>query len=136
MRTLTTSLHQLSIYLTKFRNRLSTVNSLHLKRLTGLLEAIAKYATEWGEKHARAKEGPSPKVDDAVMTSAELLDRLGQKVQGVNLLEVEAYLRKSKVLHPITRCRAVLTALQIARKIAGYCAKELEKAAGQGEACG
>ncbi|TCD66273.1 hypothetical protein EIP91_001602 [Steccherinum ochraceum] len=112
LRTLTTSLHQLSIYLTKFRNRLSTTNSLHLKRLTGLLEALSKYATEWGENRVQEKDKKSASV---VMTSGELLDQLGQKVQGINFLEVEVYLRKSK----------------IARKISGYCVKELERAAGQ-----
>ncbi|KAH8103600.1 DNA repair helicase [Cristinia sonorae] len=121
LRTLATSLHQLSIYLSKFRNRLSTTNSLHLKRLIGLLEALSKYATDWGEQQknaVRPSDGnPSQKSasETSVMTSAELMDRLGQKVQGINFLEVEAYLRKSK----------------IARKISGYCVKELEKAAGQ-----
>lgn len=31
------------------------------------------------------------------MTSGELLHRLGRKTEGVNLLEVEVYLRSSKV---------------------------------------
>jgi len=50
-----------------------------------------------------------------VMTPGELLQRLGRKTEGVNLLEIEAYLRSSK----------------IARKISGYSVKALEKAAGQ-----
>lgn len=97
-RTLTTSLHQLSIYFSKFRNRLSTTNALHLRRLTGLLEALSKYAADWEKEHTTNKDNKNAsKSEPTVMTSAELLDRLGQKVQGINFLEVEAYLRKSKV---------------------------------------
>ena len=32
-----------------------------------------------------------------VMTSGELMARLGRKAEGVNLLEIEKYLRESKV---------------------------------------
>ena len=56
IRTLTTSLHQLSIYLKKFRNRLSTKNSLHLRRLVSLLEALSKYAEEWKYEQYKVPE--------------------------------------------------------------------------------
>ncbi|KAI0077191.1 DNA repair helicase [Panus rudis PR-1116 ss-1] len=112
LRTLMTSLNQLNIYVFKFRNRLSAVNLLHLKRLVGLLESLQKYAEEWKEQ--QNQEGNSKEAEAQVLTSGELLRRLGRKVEGINLLEIEGYLRKSK----------------IARKISGYCVKELEKAAG------
>ncbi|CAL1712032.1 unnamed protein product [Somion occarium] len=117
LKTLTTSLHQLSIYLARFKDRLSTQNSLHLKRLVGLLDALLKYAEEWKGERNKVNPNPGPakaKENVETMTSGELLRKLGRKVEGINLLEVEAYLKKSR----------------IARKISGYCAKELEKAAG------
>ncbi|THG98434.1 hypothetical protein EW026_g3750 [Hermanssonia centrifuga] len=110
LRTLTTSLSQLSIYLSKFRNRLSTEHALHLRRLVGLLEALVKYVEDWKAEHASdqgkvsggqqgngaVKGGPSQAHKTEVMTSGELLRRLGRKVEGINLLEVETYLRQSK----------------------------------------
>ena len=122
-RTLTTALNQLSIYLAKFRGRLTTEHSLHLRRLVALLEALSKFAEEWKATHAANKNGAAaglgksaaqPAAD--VLTSGELMARLGRKVEGVNLLEIEKYLRGSK----------------IARKISGYCVQAMEKAAGQG----
>lgn len=99
-RTLTTSLTQLNVYFTKFKNRLNTQHSLHLKRLIGLLEALVKYAEEWrgqrvGSKENGEKKEKLPMVE--VVTSGELLVRLGRKADGINLLEVERYLRDSKV---------------------------------------
>lgn len=86
------------MYLNKFRNRLSAQHSLHLKRLVGLLEALSKYAEEWKAERltAPADAKPKPQMTE-VFTSGELLRRLGRKVEGVNLLEVERYLRDSKV---------------------------------------
>ncbi|KAF7365416.1 ATP-dependent DNA helicase CHL1 [Mycena venus] len=104
--TLSTSFQQVCIYVSKFRTKLSTGNMVHLKRLVMFLDALQKYALEWKEKNAKTD---ASKVE--VMTVAELLDRLGRKVSGVNLLEIEGYLRKSK----------------IARKISGYSDKEAEK---------
>ncbi|KAI0644923.1 DNA repair helicase [Trametes meyenii] len=133
LRTLTNARHQLSIYLSRFRTRLATAHALHLKRLMNLLDALVLYAEGWRDARgqgqvqetersqkfkAKAQEGEKGKAglsDVEVMTSAELLQRLGRKTEGVNLLEVEKYLRESK----------------IARKISGYSVKTLEKAAGQ-----
>ena len=102
LKTLTTSLNQLSIYLNKFRNRLSTEHLLHLKRLIALLEALSKYADEW--KAVRTGDVPKKLGQDGkepgnveVLTSGELMTRLGRKVEGINLLEIEKYLRNSKV---------------------------------------
>lgn len=99
LRTLSTSLSQVSIYLNKFRNRLSTEHSLHLKRLVGLMEALLKYAEEWKAEKSTPNNPAKKSAQDAaeVITSGELMRRLGRKVEGVNLLEVEKYLRNSKV---------------------------------------
>ncbi|KAI0937761.1 hypothetical protein AcW1_003835 [Taiwanofungus camphoratus] len=123
-RTLSTARHQLSVYLTRFRTRLATAHRLHLTRLTGLLDALARYAEEWRQgqtendmkdKRADRSNGKTHVVGVEVMTPGELLLRLGRKTEGINLLEVERYLRSSK----------------IARKVSGYSVKALEKAAGQ-----
>lgn len=117
LRTLLTAQNQLSIYLSKFKHRLSTQNSLHLKRLISLFDALAKYTEEWKTQQSTNNSSqPTKKTHDEVLTSGELLRKLGRKVEGINLLEIESYLKKSK----------------IARKISGYCVKELEKAAGAG----
>ncbi|KZT03940.1 DNA repair helicase [Laetiporus sulphureus 93-53] len=134
LRTLSTARQQLSVYVSRFRNRLTTSHALHLIRLTGLLDALQRYAEDWstGQAHSNArsdmqkpdmKQQSGVKKQDAklhvpgveVLTPGELLQRLGRKTEGVNLLEVETYLRKSK----------------IARKISGYSVKALERAAGQ-----
>ncbi|KAJ7164685.1 helicase C-terminal domain-containing protein [Mycena crocata] len=104
--TLHTSLQQVCIYVSKFRNKLSPGNMLHLKRLVLFLDALQKYALDWKEQHTKPDQ---PKAE--VITLAALLDRLGRKVSGVNLLEIEAYLKSSK----------------IARKVSGYSDKEAEK---------
>ncbi|CDO72617.1 hypothetical protein BN946_scf184985.g36 [Trametes cinnabarina] len=94
---------------------LSTVHALHLKRLMNLLDALCQYTEEWRDARVKVEAGKSRPPDVEVMTSAKLLQRLGRKTEGINLLEVEKYLRESK----------------IARKISGYSVKTLEKAAGQ-----
>ncbi|EMD33187.1 hypothetical protein CERSUDRAFT_108361 [Gelatoporia subvermispora B] len=118
-RTLSTARSQLSIYLNRFRTRLATAHSLHLMRLVGLLNALHTYAEEWREAHQKQPRGGGGKDVQAetveVMAPGELLARLGRKADGVNLLEIEAYLRRSK----------------IARKISGYSVKAMERAAGQ-----
>ncbi|KAJ6584730.1 helicase C-terminal domain-containing protein [Mycena capillaripes] len=106
---LNTSLQQVCIYVSKFRTKLSPSNMLHLKRLVTFLDALQKYALEWKEKNGKSD---ATKVE--VMTVADLLERLGRKVGGINLLEIEAYLKSSK----------------IARKISGYSDKEAEQQLG------
>jgi chromosome transmission fidelity protein 1 len=78
---------------------LSPQNSLHLRRLVEFLVALDKFCDE---SEVNAKGGQSS--GEVMMTPGELLAALGKKVQGVNILEIEAYLRSSKV----------------ARKISGY----------------
>ncbi|KAJ7366620.1 helicase C-terminal domain-containing protein [Mycena albidolilacea] len=104
--TLSTSFQQVCIYVSKFRTRLSAQNMLNLRRLVMFLDALQKYAVEWKEKNTKSNGSKAE-----VMTAAELVDRLGRKASGVNLLEIEGYLKRSK----------------IARKISGYSDKEAEK---------
>lgn len=94
--TLATSLQQVSIYVSKFRKRLSPVNGLHLKRLVTYLDALKKYALEWKEQ---CKDKP---MKTEVMSVLDLSARLGRRVTGINLLEIEAYLKKSKVSYKNT----------------------------------
>lgn len=104
LRTLSTAHHQLSLYFTRFKTRLATAHALHLKRLIGLLEGLIKFAEQWrdgqGQKTGNANisvKGPESANKTEVMTVGELTDRIGRKFEGVNLLEVEKYLRDSKV---------------------------------------
>lgn len=63
---------------------------LHLKRLVVFLDALIKYSGEW--KKARANET----LNAEVISVAQLMDRMGKKVAGINLLEIESYLKRSK----------------------------------------
>ena len=63
---------------------------LHLKRLVVFLDALKKYSEEW--KKARANET----LNAEVISVAQLIDRMGKKVAGINLLEIESYLKRSK----------------------------------------
>ena len=56
------------------------------------LDALKSYIGDW--KDAKAKK-QDEKTE--VMTVGDLIGRLGKKVAGINLLEIEAYLKRSKV---------------------------------------
>ena len=64
---------------------------LHLKRLVVFLDALKIYLGEW--KKARAHET----LNAEVINIAQLIERMGKKVAGINLLEIESYLKRSKV---------------------------------------
>ncbi|KAF9236528.1 DNA repair helicase [Melanogaster broomeanus] len=100
---LSTSLRQVAVYYQKFRTRLSAVHSLHLKRLIGYLDAMRKVMEDWRTSKSKA-ELHSAEGRSEVFSIPDFMQRLGRKVEGINLLEVEAYLKHSK----------------IARKISGY----------------
>ncbi|EEB91075.1 hypothetical protein MPER_10632, partial [Moniliophthora perniciosa FA553] len=108
LQTLQTSFTQVGIYVSKFRNRLSAQNMLHLKRLVAFLDALRKYLSEWKANNLSS----SRKAE--VLNTAELLERLGRRIIGLNMLAIEQYLKSSK----------------IARKIAGYAEKVSERDAG------
>ncbi|KAG9315576.1 DNA helicase chl1, partial [Chiua virens] len=100
--TLSTSLKQVTTYYEKFRTRLAAQHSLHIKRLIGYMEAIQKVMEDW--RLTRSKTGSTADVKTEVFTISSFMDKLGRKAVGINLLEIEAYLKRSK----------------IARKISGY----------------
>ncbi|KAG7088245.1 hypothetical protein E1B28_012259 [Marasmius oreades] len=109
-RTLQTSLYQVGIYVSKFRNRLSPQNLLHLKKLAVFLDSLKRYVVEWQQQAINQPQKAE------VLTAAELLERLGKRVVGLNMLAIEKYLKASK----------------IARKIAGYAERQAEKELGDG----
>ncbi|KAH7885110.1 helicase C-terminal domain-containing protein [Phlebopus sp. FC_14] len=99
--TLTTSLNQVAVYYQKFRTRLSTLHSIHLKRLINYLGAMQKVVDEWKlSKRKQGVHGANSKIE--VLTIPDFVQRLGRKVDGINLLEIETYLRQSKIAQKIT----------------------------------
>jgi chromosome transmission fidelity protein 1 len=88
-------LQQLSVYFSRFRTRLSATHALHLKRLVTLLKELQAYGMQW--KVESLKKDKTVESKQEVITVGELISRLGRKVEGVNLLQVNAYLRLSKV---------------------------------------
>ncbi|KAG9003121.1 ATP-dependent DNA helicase chl1 [Tulasnella sp. 427] len=111
--TLRASLSQLKIYLAKFRSRFSPKNALHLRRLVLVLTAIEKFCSEWTSKHDNGKTS----TNEEMLKVEDFVSALGSQVQEINLLEVDQYLRESR----------------IARKISGYCDKVAEKEAAKDE---
>jgi chromosome transmission fidelity protein 1 len=104
------------VYYQKFRNRLSATHALHLKRLVSFLDAFWKVTLEWMTEKSNSKSG---RQDTEVMTVPDFIRILGRKVEGINLLEIEAYLKRSKVC--TTDPKMYLSDhLQIARKISRY----------------
>ncbi|KAJ2935178.1 hypothetical protein H1R20_g1973, partial [Candolleomyces eurysporus] len=109
---LAVSLQQVCTYVQRFKNRLSAVNMLHLKRLVVFLDALKKAASEWRDQRVAALKNKQQKLEKSeVLTVVDFMGRLGKKASSINLLEIESYLKKSK----------------IARKISGYAEKQAEK---------
>ncbi|KAI5995980.1 helicase C-terminal domain-containing protein [Pisolithus orientalis] len=91
--TLAISLQQVETYYNKFRNRFAASHGLHLRRLISYLQAMSKVVEEWTETKQTSTE---------VMSIPDYVQRLGRKVDGINLLEIETYLRKSKISRKIS----------------------------------
>ncbi|KAL1719631.1 helicase C-terminal domain-containing protein [Schizophyllum commune] len=112
------SLAQVTTYLAKFKTRLKHVHVLSLRRLTVFLESLVACVEGWGGARPIPSQPTGKPTHLAlpprtvIMTPNDFVSRLGKKVEGINLLEVERYLKASR----------------IARKISGYCL-ELEEAA-------
>ncbi|KAJ3917495.1 helicase C-terminal domain-containing protein [Lentinula edodes] len=105
---LQTALYQVTTYVTRFRNKLNPANLVQLKRLLAFLDALARYSGEWRDMRQKSQQLEVQEV----LTPAELIERMGRKVLGLNMLEIVNYLKKSK----------------IARKISGYAEKLIEQA--------
>ncbi|KAI0304347.1 DNA repair helicase [Multifurca ochricompacta] len=91
LRTLDLCLEQLSAYISRFKNRLASKHMLHLKRLYRLLHTLKGLLSNWGQLNL-----------SEVMTVDDLLSRLGGKIEEINFLEIQKYLRKSKLSRKIT----------------------------------
>ncbi|KAI0057841.1 DNA repair helicase [Artomyces pyxidatus] len=90
LRTLELCLAQLSAYMSRFKNRLSSKHSLHLNRLLRLLETLRSAMLDW------RKQGLAE-----VTTVDDVLLKLGRKLEGINVLEIQSYLRRSKLAKKI-----------------------------------
>lgn len=129
--TLATALQQLGAYISRFRTRLSGIHLVHLKRLLVFLDALKQCALEWKEFKTVKSEGNSAKRKSdltEVMTISEFMERLGRKASSINLLEIEKYLKTSKVSHIARHETRLIIHAQVARKISGYAEKQAEKA--------
>ena len=70
---------------------------LHLKRLVVFLDALKKALTEWKAERLSAEGTKAPIDKSEVMTLVDFTAKLGKKASSINLLEIEGYLKKSKV---------------------------------------
>jgi chromosome transmission fidelity protein 1 len=66
------------------------------------LDALKKTLIQWKEKKCKELSNANRSVERLeVLTPAELLDQMGRKAAGINLLEVEQYLKESRVRYRI-----------------------------------
>lgn len=91
LRTLELCLEQLAAYISRFKNRLKSKHVLHLKRLYRLLHTLRGLFSNQQQQGATE-----------VMTVDGLLSKLGGKLEEINFLEIQNYLRKSKLARKIT----------------------------------
>lgn len=115
---LSTSLNQVTTYYERFRTRLSVLHSLHLKRLINYMEAIQKVMDDWRATRSKADSTTDARIE--VFTISNFMEKLGRNAVGINLLEIEAYLKRSKVTCSFPDSSIFSTTMQIARKISGY----------------
>lgn len=110
---------------------------VHLKRLLVFLDALKQYVLEWKESKTVKSGGNDDNSEQRknnnsdvteVMTIAEFMERLGRKAGGINLLEIEKYLKTSKVVDQMDYQKSrLIIYTQVARKISGYAEKQAEK---------
>ena len=107
------SITQLTVYLQRFRTKLSPHNKLHLKRLSEVLLAFRNVLTELGEK-VRQDES---QVKNQNMNIADFMAMLGTKFNSINLAEVQNYLSTSKVCvyHPHSLYNASFISIDCAK---------------------
>lgn len=87
------AIDQLQMYINRFYKRLSAMHVLHLKRISLFLSAISQ--------HVVALENTPVKTTrfdiEEIGTVSDFVDKLGTRVNGINLLELGEYLRSNKV---------------------------------------
>ena len=81
---------QLLAYFERFRTRLKTVHMIHLKRLILFLKAL--------ENEMTSQFKDSPQTKEKVMSVTAFVEAMGSKVNGINFLEINDYLSKSRVI--------------------------------------
>jgi chromosome transmission fidelity protein 1 len=104
--TLNVCLEQLTAYISRFKNRLASKHVLHLKRLYRLLHTLKGLLSNWQGQNS-----------NEVMTVDGLLSKLGGKLEEINFLEIQNYLRKSKAWrNPLIRPSRKHSPMTIASK--------------------
>lgn len=95
--TLRASLAQLKIYLAKFKSRFSAQNAVNLRRLVLFLTSLDQFCSDW----IKRTEEAGNKASEAMLEVHQFVNALGSKVQDVNLLEIDKYLRASKIARKV-----------------------------------
>lgn len=97
------SLSQLKIYLGKFKTRLSPKNALHLRRLVLFLTAMDKFCQDTMDRATAiiSATGRGTSTQDQMLGVGAFVEALGPKVRDINLLEVDQYLRESKIARKV-----------------------------------
>ncbi|KAL5501633.1 CHL1 [Sanghuangporus vaninii] len=85
------AIEQLTAYLSRFRTRLNSTNSVQLKRLMLFLLALHQFV-----------ESRSATCN-SVTSVSEFVESLGNKVNGINLHELQSYLTTSKIARKVSR---------------------------------
>ena len=98
---------------------LQPVRRFFATALDAKLTPIFRHDVSWGTKGSdKADVLPSvsskktEKDASEVFTSGDLMGRLGRKFEGVNLLEIEKYLRNSKVCNIVPKLRTTPTSIR------------------------
>ncbi|KAG8738501.1 ATP-dependent DNA helicase chl1 [Ceratobasidium sp. 414] len=96
---------QVDLYRSKFRTRLKTRHTVHLTRLSVLLGALLAFTDSWlnglvsatvNGKPEGANEKKKPPQEE-MFGVADFIHKLGAHAANINPLEIEKYLRESKV---------------------------------------
>ncbi|KAL5524487.1 CHL1 [Sanghuangporus sanghuang] len=85
------AIEQLTAYLSRFRTRLNSTNSVQLKRLILFLLALHQFVESRSAAH------------NSVTSVSEFVESLGNKVNGINLHELQSYLTTSKIARKVSR---------------------------------
>ncbi|KAH7103380.1 DNA repair helicase [Auriculariales sp. MPI-PUGE-AT-0066] len=110
LQTVRDSLEQLRAYHDRFKGRLAGRHLVQLRRLTNVVAAVEKFCIEQGKAMIKPNAGEQSKM----WAVQDVEAALGRAAEGINLLEVNAYLRSSK----------------LARKAASYVEKQKRKQEG------
>ncbi|KAL5482596.1 CHL1 [Sanghuangporus weigelae] len=85
------AIEQLTAYLSRFRTRLNSTNSVQLKRLMLFLLALHQFVENRSAAHS------------SVTSVSDFVESLGNKVNGINLHELQSYLTTSKIARKVSR---------------------------------